>query len=154
VKNSKLYIHGFAAVALSIASLSTGITSTPAFAANQALEASETQTNNIASGTWTKKSFKSSGSWSVYEEGGQTYIKLSDDFKTRNAPDLKIFLSPLSVGELNGKNATEGSLLISALSSNKGGQIYEVPAGLDISNYASIIIHCEAYSKLWSAASL
>lgn len=115
---------------------------------------SEAATEILFSGVWAKKSFKSSGEWSIYTEGGKTYVELSSDFKTRNAPDLKIFLSPLSTSETNGKNATDGSVLIAPLASNAGEQIYEIPEGVDLANYKSILIHCEQYSKLWSAADL
>ncbi|MEM1398017.1 MAG: DM13 domain-containing protein [Pseudomonadota bacterium] len=116
-----------------------------------AAEAGETV---IASGTWSKVSFKSSGQWSIVERDGKRYIELSDDFRTRNAPDLKIFLSPKAAGSLDGKNATDGSFRVAELSSNKGGQSYELPDDLDLSAYETVIIHCEAYSKLWSVSSL
>ncbi len=108
----------------------------------------------IASGTWTKKSFKTKGSWTLSAENGVTTISLDDDFSTRNAPDLKIFLSPLSAASVKNKTAVPGSLLIAPLQSNKGRQSYIVPAGTDLSKYKSVIIHCEAYTKLWSAADL
>ena len=106
-------------------------------------------------GVWTKKSFKSAGEWSIIEAAnGVRYIKLSDDFRTRNAPDLKIFLSPQAAADATGSNATDGALLISPLESNRGAQTYEIPADVDLDAYASILIHCEAYSKLWSASDL
>ena len=108
----------------------------------------------IASGTWTKKSFRSKGTWTIAIEDGVTMVKLDADFSTRKAPDLKIFLSPKSVSEVNKRNALEGSVLIAPLSSNKGAQSYVVPEGVDLSGYQSIIIHCEAFTKLWSAAAL
>lgn len=108
----------------------------------------------LHNGVWTKKSFKVSGEWSIYEQDGKTYVKLSDDFRTRGAPDLKIFLSPLAASEANGRNATDGAVLVAPLSSNAGAQIYEAPAGVDIAAFNSILIHCEQYSKLWSAADL
>ncbi|MEO1251151.1 MAG: DM13 domain-containing protein [Pseudomonadota bacterium] len=106
------------------------------------------------SGEWTKKSFNSSGTWEIYEENGSTFVKLSADFRTRNAPDLKIFLSPLAASDANNKNATDGAVLISPLSSNRGEQIYEIPADVDLSAFQSILIHCERFSKLWSAADI
>ena len=57
------------------------------------------------SGSWTKKSFSVSGTWSIVEEGGKHFVVLSDDFKTKKAPDLKIFLSNHTVDSANGKNA-------------------------------------------------
>ncbi len=108
----------------------------------------------LSSGSWRKKSFKSAGNWTLSSENGVTTIALGSGFSTRNAPDLKIFLSPLSPVDLNGRNATQGSLLISPLKSNTGAQSYVVPAGTDVSRYKTILIHCEAYSKLWSVAGL
>ena len=108
----------------------------------------------VSSGTWTKKSFRTKGAWSLATLNGVTTINLDDSFSTRNAPDLKIFLSPLSASEVKNKTAVKGSLLIAPLQSNKGSQSYMVPVGTDLSKYKSVIIHCEAYTKLWSAADL
>ena len=101
-----------------------------------------------------KKTFKVSGTWTIYQDGGSTYVKLSSDFRTRNAPDLKIFLSPLAAADTNGGNATDGSVLVAPLTSNAGEQVYEISAGVDLAAFQSILIHCEQYSKLWSAADL
>ncbi len=108
----------------------------------------------LFTGVWTKKSFNSSGTWEIYADGEKSYVKLSADFRTRSAPDLKIFLSPLAADETNGRNATDGAVLIAPLTSNTGEQVYEIPTGVDLANFKSILIHCEQYSKLWSAADL
>ncbi len=139
--------------ALAAASLTAGAFVAPASAAQPAAE-SQTASQTLFSGVWTKKSFKSSGEWAIVKEDGKIFVKLSADFRTRKAPDLKIFLSPRAAADANGKNATEGAVLIAPLSSNSGAQVYEIPAGVDLNAYKSILIHCEAYSKLWSAADL
>ena len=108
----------------------------------------------LSSGTWRKKSFSVSGNWTLSAENGVTTVALDNAFSTRKAPDLKIFLSPLSADQLNGGNATQGSLLVSPLSSNKGAQKYNIPAGTNLSQYKTILIHCEAFSKLWSVSAL
>ncbi len=106
-------------------------------------------------GTWTKKNYKASGTWSIVEEDdGSRFVVLSDDFKTRNAPDLKLFLSPRTVEDLENGNATSGSFFIAELKKNKGGQRYKLDDSVDLSEFESIIIHCEKYTKLWSAAAL
>ena len=107
----------------------------------------------VASGEWTKKSFNATGTWTVEQDGNDLVITLSEGFRTRNAPDLKLFFSPLAVAELNGQNATAGSVLIDELQSNRGGQTYRI-SGVDLADFQTIIIHCEQYSKLWSAAAL
>jgi len=108
----------------------------------------------LNSGNWTKKSFKAEGTWSIVEIGDKRFVRLSEDFSTKRAPDLKIFLSPSTAGDASNKNATKGSILVSELTSNSGAQEYALPDGLDLSAYKSILIHCEQYSKLWSAADL
>lgn len=108
----------------------------------------------LSSGGWRKKSFSVSGNWTMSSENGVTRVNLDNQFSTKNAPDLKIFLSPLSPDELTGRNATQGALLVSQLRSNKGAQTYTVPAGTNLSRYKTILIHCEAYSKLWSVSGL
>jgi len=118
-------------------------------------QAAAAQANRVlSSGTWSKKSFSVSGNWTLSTENGVTTVALDNAFKTKKAPDLKIFLSPLSPDQLNGGNATQGSLLVSPLSSNKGAQKYNIPAGTNLSQYKTILIHCEAFSKLWSVSAL
>ncbi len=141
-------ISAIAATTLSVSAIST-------FAyAQQPTQTTTVDSETLASGEWTKKSFKSSGSWEIYQTDGKTFVKLSSDFRTRNAPDLKIFLSPLSADATTGSNATDGSYLVAELSSNAGEQVYEIPASVNLADYMSILIHCEQYSKLWSAAEL
>jgi len=106
------------------------------------------------SGGFEKSSFSIKGDWAIVKENGQTILRFSDNFKTKNGPDLKLFLSPKSVSDVTGKTATQGAVKLSVLRSNKGSQDYIIPADIDLSQYGSILIHCEAYSKLWGGANL
>ena len=106
------------------------------------------------SGEFVRKSKKLKGSWSVVERDGKSFIVFADDFRAANGPDLKIFLSPKSVADATGKNAVDGSLNIGELKKTKGTQEYEVPAGVDLSQYGSVLVHCEAYSVLWGGGDL
>ena len=109
---------------------------------------------NSEPAAWDRQDFNIKGTWSIVEDEGKKFVVLSDDFKTRNAPDLKLFLTPKAVDDVTGANATENSVLISELSSNKGGQRYEIPEGIDLADYQSILIHCERFSKLWGGSAL
>ena len=102
-----------------------------------------------ASGTWTRKTQNIEGTWKI--AGGELTLS---GFSTKKAPDLKILLSPAPLSAITNDNATSGAKLIAKLKSPKGDQTYALPAGIDISTYKSIIIHCEKYSKLWGGASL
>ena len=144
-----------AAIISAIAAAALSVSAVSSFAsAEQMTGETALENETIATGEWTKKSFNSSGNWEIYRADGKTFVKLSSDFRTRNAPDLKIFLSPLAADATTGSNATDGSVLVSALTSNAGEQIYEIPASVNLDDYMSILIHCEQYSKLWSAADL
>lgn len=105
------------------------------------------------SGSWTKKANTVNGTWSITDKGGKKTISLKG-FKTATAPDLKIFLSPNTVAGVTSKNATKGAVFVAKLKSSKGDQAYTLPAGVDLSKYKSVIIHCEKYSKLWGAGKL
>ena len=107
----------------------------------------------VASGSWTKKTAKISGTWSIVDDGKTKTIHLKG-FSTKKAPDLKLFLSPQTAKAATNKNATTGSALIIKLKSHKGDQSYTLPASADPSKFKSILIHCEKYTKLWGAANL
>ncbi|MEO0577024.1 MAG: DM13 domain-containing protein [Pseudomonadota bacterium] len=107
-----------------------------------------------ADNTWTKRSQKIKGTWQIVETDAGTFLELDDAFKTRNAPDLKLFLSPLAADDVNARNATSGSVLISKLKKAKGAQRYEIPADIDLSQFQTLVLHCEAYTKLWGVSAL
>ena len=128
----------------------------PAFATVPAFAEAPAATTQAAvqGGSFVKKSFKINGNWKVVQENGQTIIRFSDDFKTRSGPDLKVFLSPQSIDAVNGKTAIDGAVLLGVLQNKKGGQDYIVPEGVDLANFGSVLVHCEAYSKLWGGGAL
>ena len=96
------------------------------------------------------------GSWKIVKNGNKTYVIFNDDFKAKKAPDLQIFLSGMSLDDINGKNATvKGSpLLVTKLNTYKGKARFERPGNPDLSSYRSIIVHCVEYSKLWGGSNL
>ena len=118
-----------------------------------ALAASTVPAAELASGDWTKKSFKIAGSWRIVEEDGQRFLELDAAFKTKKAPDLKLFLSRQALADATGKNATRDALLIAPLDSHQGAQRYKLP-DVELNDYPTLLLHCEKYSKLWGGAPL
>jgi len=100
------------------------------------------------------KEYTVKGNWSIQEEGGKTYVMLHSNFKTKNGPDLKVFLHNSTIQAVSSKNALNGSVLLGKLKSNKGEQKYLVPNNIDITNYKSVLIHCEKYTVLWGGGKL
>ena len=113
-----------------------------------------TGAKTLHSGSWTKKTNKISGGWSIVEKGGKRYVVLDKKFKTRKAPDLKIILSPTATKDLKNGNAMKKAVVVSLLKSPKGAQSFEIPPRVKLDSYRSIAIHCEKFTKLWGAAPL
>lgn len=101
-----------------------------------------------------KAKYKISGDVTILEKDGMTILRLSEDFKTKNGPDLKLFLSPQMAGEATGQTATQGAVKLDVLRSNKGAQDYILPEGVSLADFNSLLIHCEQYSVLWGGANL
>ncbi len=96
------------------------------------------------------------GSWKIVKKGDSYLVELGSDFEAKKAPDLKIFLSKAQFGKINGKNATSlGSpVLVAKLTAYEGKATYQIPANINPADFATIIIHCEEYSKLWGGSPL
>ena len=101
-----------------------------------------------------KKRYTIHGSAEIETSDGITRIIFSDDFKTKNGPDLKVYLSKIPLTELSEKDVDEDALRVSVLKSHKGSQSYTLPANIDISEYKSVVIQCEAYAVLWGGFDL
>ncbi len=123
---------------------------TLAFAAFNSAFAGET----LHAGDLVQKQKSIAGDWEIVAEGDRNYVVFKDNFKAKNGPDLKIFLSPMELSKVNGKTATKGSVLVAKLKSVKGGQKYPIPGDIDLSNYRSVLVHCEKYAVLWGGGML
>ena len=141
-----LAVFGSASVAI-LPAVSLAQTSEPAITTVALSDA-------VQSGGFEKSNFNISGDWQIVKENNQTIFRISNNFKTKNAPDLKLLLSRKLVGDVTGKTATQEAIKLSVLRSNKGSQDYIIPPHIDLSEYRSILIHCEAFSKLWGGANL
>ena len=122
-------------------------------AADAAFAADAAAAETVATGGFTNIGQKTKGTWTLETREDGVYAVLSDDFKARKAPDLKIFLHTAAAGSVDDGNAAEG-LFVAKLKSHKGGQEYKLPEGLDLSAYQSFVIHCERYSKFWAAGAI
>jgi len=144
----------FSPLALALAVSFSGIAACAPAAFAETATATVTVAAELPSGTFIKKKKKLKGAWEVVQRGDKTFIVFGDDFRAANGPDLKIFLSPKTVSDVTGKTAINGALNIGELKATKGTQEYEVPAGVNLADYSSVLVHCEAYSVLWGGGDL
>ena len=85
---------------------------------------------------------------------GQTVLRLEDDFRVTNGPDLYVYLSdsaaPRTSAELHGTGAFE----VAQLKGNVGGQNYALPDDLDLTRFRSVVIYCRRFTTVFSTAEL
>ncbi|MEM9362614.1 MAG: DM13 domain-containing protein [Bacteroidota bacterium] len=124
------------------------------FAAIIIVSSNQVLSQTKSKGTWQKQNKSIAGHFEIQKTDSSTYIVLSDDFKTKSAPDLKLFLSKKRVSNITGKNATQEAVLISELKKTKGSQKYKVPSNIQLTDYTSLIIHCEQYSIFWGGGAI
>lgn len=141
-------------IAAALAVSLTGMVATAPAAFAESANASVTVAAELPSGTFIKKKKKLKGAWEVVQRGDKTFIVFAEDFRAANGPDLKIFLSPQTVSDVTGKTAINGAINIGELKATKGTQEYEVPAGVNLADFNSVLVHCEAYSVLWGGGDL
>lgn len=101
-----------------------------------------------------KKRYSIKGMWSVTQEDEHNVIKFNDDFKTKGGPDLKLYLSPNNLEDLESGAVQANSVKLSVLKSNRGAQSYIIPEDIDLTKFKSVVIHCEAFSVLWGGFNL
>ena len=110
--------------------------------------------SEIASGTWTTKGYAINGGWKIVARDDKKIIIFDEHFKTKKGPDLKVYLSRKSIKDIGGGDVIQSSVKIGRLNSHKGAQEYEIPNNVNLNDFASLLIHCEAYAHLWGGAAL
>jgi len=74
------------------------------------------------------------------------YTLRFEDFSVRNGPDLFVYLSDVPDGY--GGDVVK----LGALKATDGNFNYEVPPGIDVSRFQSVIVWCDAFATLFATA--
>jgi hypothetical protein len=108
-------------------------------------EAAEVLT--LASGSFEGRAgHRGSGTASLIEIDGKSYLRFEDDFDIQNGPDLFVHFGN------DGEYDREASL--GRLKGNIGGQNYEIPEGVDPQDYSEVWVWCRAFSTPFVVAEL
>ncbi len=76
------------------------------------------------------------------------------DFEVTNGPDLKVWLITATDPKTSA-DVTDGEWVsLGRLKGNIGEQNYDIPAEVYVSRFGAVVIWCEHFSVLFSAASL
>jgi hypothetical protein len=82
-------------------------------------------------------------------EGGNVLTLTS--FEVDNGPDLRVYLVS---GPARDESEVEDFKDLGALKGNKGDQQYDLPRGLDLDRYSTVVIWCRAFSVNFARAVL
>lgn len=92
------------------------------------------------------------GSAAVFEQGAQRVLRF-EEFSVTNGPDLHVILSkhpaPAERADIG-----EDYIDLGSLKGNIGSQNYEIPDGIDLSEYQSVVIYCVPFHVVFATASL
>jgi hypothetical protein len=84
----------------------------------------------------------------------QRTLFLEPDFKVGPGPKFHVYLVPKAGIRTSGELKDTMFVDLGRLRSFEGSQKYEIPAGLDLKAYGSVVIWCEQFSVLISPADL
>lgn len=94
-----------------------------------------------------------SGIAKVYQMPDSSYIVRLEDFRVTNGPALIVALAA-HPDPLESEDVEKGYINIGDLKGNTGDQNYEVPAEFDLLSFGSVVIWCETFGVMFSAAPL
>lgn len=103
----------------------------------------------VLSGSFEPRAHATEGRAAVVESNGPRLLTLTG-FRTDAGPDLFVYVVP---GRTAGDSVAGGARL-GSLKGNIGDQQYELPAGLELGDGATVVIWCRAFSVAFGAATL
>ena len=115
----------------------------------------EERTELVASGTFIHANpsdpiHYGSGGVEVYERT----VFLKEDFEVGPGPAFHVYLVPKKEIRQSGDVSDTMFVDLGKLRAFKGSQKYQVPAGVDLNNYPSVVIWCAQFGVLISPADL
>ncbi len=109
----------------------------------------------LASGSFIGRDHNAVGTLVVLSDGSaQRFLRFEDDFATDNGPDLFVYLSKGTSANGPTSEFDDDFVNLGVLSGNIGSQNYEIPEGLDLSEYNTVSVWCRRFAVAFAAADL
>ncbi|SPT53265.1 Electron transfer DM13 [Actinomyces bovis] len=111
----------------------------------------------VSSGTFTSHEHTTTGTASIYRQPDGTLQLALANLSTSNGPDVRVWLSagPVIEGTAGWFTAKDHAHLdVAPIKGNLGNQLYNLPAGTDLSQWQSVVLWCEDFSVSFGAAAL
>ena len=132
---------------------SPGDGTSPATALDQPAPARPAEPVELLRGEFVSLDHTTAGVARVLDTGdGKRFVRL-EALDTDNGPDLYVYLS---ANRADGKESgfDDDYVSLGRLTGNKGDQNYELPADVDLSRYATVVIWCDRFDAAFGAADL
>jgi hypothetical protein len=108
----------------------------------------------VSRGSFYNLAHLSSGEAAVHQLADGARILRLQNFSVDNGPDLYVYLVPIDPVPNASGSDIPGYYSLGRLKGNIGDQNYEIPADLDLSQYKSVVIWCQAFAVPFAAAPL
>jgi len=109
----------------------------------------------LAQGSFIDRSHPGTGTAEVLGNGTtQRFLRLSDDFETDNGPDLNLYLSAGVTADGDAGQFDDDFIDLGDLKGNIGAQNYEIPEGVDLATYDTVVVWCVRFGVAFTAADL
>ena len=112
-----------------------------------------TGTVEVAVGAFVSLDHGTTGTLRVLDLGNGSRVVRLEDLQTDNGPDLYLYVTANPVDGDEGAFDDE-FVNLGRLKGNQGDQNYDLPAGVDLARYASVVIWCDRFDSAFGAASL
>ena len=116
----------------------------------------EEKAKTLFTGRFHGKVHATEGRATIYQQGdGKLLLRLTG-FKTSNGPDVHVILVAAkdASDDANFLKSNTDRVELGKLKGNEGDQNYEIPAGTDLSKFATVSIYCERFNANFGAAPL
>ncbi|MGH7702853.1 MAG: DM13 domain-containing protein [Gemmatimonadales bacterium] len=90
---------------------------------------------------------KAAGDYEIVDANGRKQIKLKDSFAIKKVPDAYLVLAA-------GDKPDAKSVYVTKLKSLTGAQAYDLPKGVDLSQFSKVLVWCKKFSVLIASADL
>ncbi len=106
-------------------------------------------------GTFGPRSHPGEGVAKVLNDGSEQRFLRFEEFATDNGPDLNVYLTTADADADAGEFGASGQFVdLGDLKGNVGEQNYEIPVGVDLEEFDTVVIWCVRFGVAFAAADL
>ncbi|MDE0668715.1 MAG: DM13 domain-containing protein [bacterium] len=107
----------------------------------------------LASGEFSSRSHQTSGRALVLNDGSEQRFLRFENFRTDNGPDVNIYLSSAPF-DAPARDFALDFVDLGDMKGNVGAQNYEIPPGVELDRYATVVVWCVRFSVAFGVAPL